>query len=156
MPYRRSIEIIRNFQENGLKLLLENWQNVGLDRVRRTIPGAHTDLGAFVCESAGHAAGRVTHRGGYFGWVLRLLQGRRLKPREFQDLLEQVVEKLETMPEADRLRWLELLSYIHALVDHGDFCPRHLKAEESQALTAIRRGLASGVNGTWTSKTPLR
>jgi len=33
-------------------------------------------------------------------------------------LLGQVVRALEGMPDAQRLRWLELLSYIHALVYH--------------------------------------
>jgi hypothetical protein len=37
-------------------------------------------------------------QGGYFGSVLRLVQ------------------HLEAMPDAERLRWLELLSYIMALV----------------------------------------
>src|SRR5207249_506991 len=36
----------------------------------------------------------------------------------FRSLLGQVVRELEAMPEAQRLRWLELLSYIHALVYH--------------------------------------
>jgi hypothetical protein len=57
-------------------------------------------------------------QGGYFGSVLRLVQQRKSRPREFQQLLNQVVQHLETMPEPERLRWLELLSYIMALVYH--------------------------------------
>jgi hypothetical protein len=53
-------------------------------------------------------------QGGYFGSVLRLVQQRSAQPGEFQALLDQVVQHLETMPEAERLRWLELLSYIMA------------------------------------------
>ena len=57
-------------------------------------------------------------QGGFFGWVLRLVQQRRARPGEFRALLRRVVRHLETMPPAERLRWLELLSYIQALVYH--------------------------------------
>ena len=55
---------------------------------------------------------------GFFGWVLELVQQRRARQAEFQDLLGRVVGHLEAMPAAERFRWLELLSYIHALVYH--------------------------------------
>jgi hypothetical protein len=61
---------------------------------------------------------RLEGEGGFFGWVLRLIQDQRARPESFQELLERVVQHLETMPAAERLRWLELLSYIHALVYH--------------------------------------
>jgi hypothetical protein len=57
-------------------------------------------------------------QGGFFGWVLRLVQERKTRPIEFQNLVERVVLHLETMPHEERLRWLELLSYIQALVYH--------------------------------------
>ncbi len=57
-------------------------------------------------------------KGGFFGWVLRLIQQRKSRPREFQRLLNRVVQHLETMSGGERLRWLELLSYIMALVYH--------------------------------------
>jgi predicted transposase/invertase (TIGR01784 family) len=57
-------------------------------------------------------------QGGFFGWVLRLIQQRKSRPREFQRLLNRVIQHLESMPQADRRRWLELLSYIMALVYH--------------------------------------
>jgi len=56
---------------------------------------------------------------GFFGWVLRLIQQRKTRPREFQRLLNRVVQHLETMPQAERRRWLELLSYVMALVYHA-------------------------------------
>jgi hypothetical protein len=56
--------------------------------------------------------------GGFFGSVLRLVQQRESRPHEFQQLLHRVVQHLEAMPQAERLRWLELLSYIMALVYH--------------------------------------
>jgi ElaB/YqjD/DUF883 family membrane-anchored ribosome-binding protein len=55
---------------------------------------------------------------GFFGWVLRLIQERRARPAAFQALLERAVQHLETMPAVERARWLEFLSYIHALVYH--------------------------------------
>jgi ElaB/YqjD/DUF883 family membrane-anchored ribosome-binding protein len=57
-------------------------------------------------------------RGGFFGWVLRLVQRRRDPTRTFRVLLRRVVRQLETMPSEERFRWLEFLSYIHALVYH--------------------------------------
>ena len=64
------------------------------------------------------AAEKLEEKGGFFGWVLRLIQQRKSRPREFQRLLNRVVQHLESMPEAERRRWLELLSYIMALVYH--------------------------------------
>lgn len=61
---------------------------------------------------------RLESAGGFFGWVLRLVQQRRARPEEFRALLHDVVRHLEAMPAEERLRWLELLSYIQALVYH--------------------------------------
>jgi hypothetical protein len=61
---------------------------------------------------------RSLEEGGFFGWVLRLVQERRARPDEFKKLVEQVVSHLENLPQDDRLRWLELLSYIIALIYH--------------------------------------
>jgi hypothetical protein len=57
-------------------------------------------------------------QGGFFGWVLRLLQERTAPARAFQRVLTGVIRHLERMPADERSRWLELLSYIHALVYH--------------------------------------
>ncbi len=61
---------------------------------------------------------RKLEAAGGFGSVLRLVQGRRTRPAVFQELLRHVILSLETLPASERLRWLELLSYIHALVYH--------------------------------------
>jgi hypothetical protein len=61
---------------------------------------------------------QLESEGGFFGSVLRLVQQRNARPREFQQLLHRVVQHLETMPKAERLRWLELLSYSMALIYH--------------------------------------
>jgi len=61
---------------------------------------------------------RLETEGGFFGWVLELVQGRRERPRPFRRLLVRVTRALESMPDRERLRWLRFLSYIHALVYH--------------------------------------
>jgi hypothetical protein len=61
---------------------------------------------------------RLASAGGPFGQVLRLVRQRHARPAAFRTLLGQVVRALEGMPDAERLRWLDLLSYIHALVYH--------------------------------------
>jgi hypothetical protein len=63
-------------------------------------------------------SGKLESEGGFFGWVLRLVQERQSRPSEFDELLKRVIQHLETMPGEERLRWLELLSYIQALVYH--------------------------------------
>ena len=50
--------------------------------------------------------------------VLGFLQGRRLSRELFDKLLYEVVSELESVPARERDRWLELLSYIQALVYH--------------------------------------
>ena len=54
--------------------------------------------------------------GGFFGQVLRLVQQRRSRPAEFRQLLNRVTEHLESLRDDERTRWLELLSYLLALV----------------------------------------
>ena len=61
---------------------------------------------------------QLVSAGGSFGQVLRLVQQRRARSPVFRSLLGQVVQALEAMPDAERLRWLDLLSYIHALLYH--------------------------------------
>jgi hypothetical protein len=56
--------------------------------------------------------------GGAFGAVLRLFRDRNADHEAFQHRLAEVVRELELLPTAARMRWLELLSYIHALVYH--------------------------------------
>jgi hypothetical protein len=61
---------------------------------------------------------RLEEAGGYFGRILRLVQQRKTLAEEFGALVAEVVRDLEAMPAGQRLRWLELLSYILALVYH--------------------------------------
>lgn len=64
------------------------------------------------------SAKRLTAQGGFFGWVLRLIQCQTDKPMQFKNLVEQAVRHLEQMPVDQQSRWLDLLSYIHALIYH--------------------------------------
>jgi hypothetical protein len=52
-------------------------------------------------------------RGGYFGWILELIQQRKANPEAFRQLVVRVVRHIAELPLAERERWLELLSYIH-------------------------------------------
>lgn len=63
-------------------------------------------------------AARLETEGGLFGWLLRLVQDRKTRPQEFQRLLRNIVTRLEEMSSQERMRWLELLSYVHALIYH--------------------------------------
>ncbi len=56
--------------------------------------------------------------GGFFGQVPCLFRDRHTVPAVFRQTLEEVVTHLEAMPDAERNRWVEFLSYIEALVYH--------------------------------------
>ncbi len=75
--------------------------------------------------------------GGFFGWVLRLVQARKSRPGVFRRLLGRIVRHLDTIPEADRFRWEAFLEYIHALVYHE----RHL-AEQPRLQREIEASVA--------------
>jgi hypothetical protein len=60
---------------------------------------------------------------GPLGWVLELIQQRKARPEEFRALVVRVVSRLEEMPALERERWLELLSYIQAMVYHDREAP---------------------------------
>jgi len=76
------------------------------------------------------APDQLLAQGGAFGHVLRLVRDRQARPGEFRGLLEAAVASLEAMPEAQRLRWLELLSYIHMLVYHERKGPQQRDLQE--------------------------
>ncbi len=61
----------------------------------------------------------LTRDGGFFGQVLCLIRERHAEPAQFRQTLEEVVTRLEAMPDAERNRWVEFLSYINALVYHA-------------------------------------
>lgn len=86
--------------------------------------------------------GRLESEGGFFGSVLQLVQQRTAQASEFEQLLRRVVLQLENMPARERLRWLELLSYVHALVYHQRDPSERTglqKAIEASVQTDVRR-----------------
>jgi hypothetical protein len=85
---------------------------------------------------------------GGFGWVLRLIQERHTRRAEFENLLCRVVEHLETLSGPERVRWLELLSYIHALVYYERNRTEHAELQqqiEASVRTDIRREVSTMV-----------
>ena len=70
-------------------------------------------------------AGTLEPRGGFLGWVLQLVQARRTLPAAFSRLVDRVLLHMKSMPEQERARGEDLLSYIHAFVYHErDDCER--------------------------------
>jgi hypothetical protein len=61
----------------------------------------------------------LVRQGGFFGQVLWLIRERHADPATFRRTLGEVVAALDAMPPGERTRWVELLSYIHALVYHA-------------------------------------
>src|SRR5436305_2848313 len=151
MAKARVQEIIRQFPENGLRLLVHDPHSVrgllrlagvrlgpvlpvvfytgtrswgALDSLPELIErgeefrGVTPALAPLFVNLPALPEARLESAGGYFGRVLELVQQRRAERATFADLLRRVVGHLERMQRAERLRWLELLSYIGALVYH--------------------------------------
>jgi hypothetical protein len=58
----------------------------------------------------------LAQQGGPFGLLLRLVQQRRTRLPVFEHTLREAVRALEGLADQDRERWLELLSYIDAML----------------------------------------
>jgi hypothetical protein len=91
--------------------------------------------------------------GGYFGQVLALLKARKARRGAFAQRLGQTVAKVEELKGDERLRRLELLCYVEALVYHSRETSEHialrqridaaLKNDESRLeIDMVRRTLA--------------
>jgi Putative transposase, YhgA-like len=83
------------------------------------------------------AGQRLESEGGYLGWVLELLQQRKARPQEYAALVGRVMAHLEEMPRGERLRWLQLLSYIRALIYH-DREPSEQAHLSEQIVNSVR------------------
>ncbi len=64
------------------------------------------------------ADARLRDEGGFFGLVLSLFRHRSDDATAFRSRLGDVVGALERMPRAERFRWLEMLTYLQALLYH--------------------------------------
>ena len=62
---------------------------------------------------------------GSFGWLLRVVQQRFARLETFQQQLQTSVSLLEKTTRRQRARWLEMLSYLQALVYHERENPEH-------------------------------
>jgi hypothetical protein len=82
----------------------------------------------------------LERHGGFFGWVLRLVQQRRSRGEEFQQLLERVVTHLDRMGAEERQRWRDLLSYIGAMIYH-----ERSESEQTKLQEAVERSVHSDV-----------
>jgi predicted transposase YdaD len=100
----------------------ERWDDLGrlADRIDRSelFREVTPDYRPLFVSLPALPASALETSGGYFGWVLELVQQRRARSQEFRALLRRVVEHLELLPAKERQRWLELLSYLQALVYH--------------------------------------
>ncbi len=74
---------------------------------------------------------RLEYEAGYFGWVLRLVQQRHTRIGEFRQLLRNVIEHLEVMETEDRARWLDLLSFVGAMIYHERSECEHVELHET-------------------------
>ena len=90
--------------------------------------------------------GQLENRGGYFGWVLRLVQQRHTRIGEFRQLLRNVIGHLEGIETEDRARWLDLLSFVGAMIYHerseGERVELHETVEDSVSREESRREVA--------------
>jgi hypothetical protein len=66
--------------------------------------------------NVGQTSRKILEHGGSFGLLLRLVQQRRSNLAMFEQSLREVVAVLEGLADHERERWLELLSYIAALI----------------------------------------
>jgi hypothetical protein len=105
------------------------WDRLG--RVRDLVAAGEAfadvtpDYGPLFLSLPAEQTDRLESAGGYLGWVLELIQQRKARPEEFEGLLARVVAHLEGLPSSERARWLELLSYVLALVYHDRKPPEH-------------------------------
>ena len=97
---------------------------------------------------------RVRETGGAFGAVLRLYRDRHLNMEGFRSRLSEVVREIAELPQQERLRWLELLSYIDAFVYHVRNASEHPELigmveasaatdEERRAIMAVEMTMAT-------------
>jgi hypothetical protein len=60
----------------------------------------------------------IVEQGGWFGWLMRVIQARQSDLSEFRAVVREATEQLETMPREQKNRWLDLVSFMEALIYH--------------------------------------
>ncbi len=83
----------------------------------------------------------LAQKGGYFGVILEAVQKRHRQQVEFTQALRKVLQQMAQMPDQERPRRLELLSFLHALVYHERVESEHQPLQEMivQSVAAADR-----------------
>jgi predicted transposase YdaD len=76
---------------------------------------------------------------GLLGWVLLLIQQRRLDSAGFRALLGEVVGQLEGLPRRQQERWRQLMWFLHGLV-------YHYRAEADELAAHVRQSVRSATH----------
>jgi hypothetical protein len=92
------------------------------------------------------------NRAGMIGWVLWLVQQRRLAAAGFQEVLRQVVQRVDRLAGGQHERWQQLLWFAHGLVYHerepgereqdADFIRGAVRAARRAEVTSMARTIA--------------
>ena len=60
----------------------------------------------------------IVQQGGWFGWLMRVIQARQSSLSEIRAVVREATEQLEAMPGDQKNRWLDLVSFMEALIYH--------------------------------------
>jgi predicted transposase YdaD len=117
------------------------WESLGrlVDLVEggELFAGATPDFAPLFVSLPSLPAAALESAAGTFGWVLELIRQRHARPEEFRGLLRRALRHLEDLSAAERSRWLELLSYVVALIYH-DREPPEREGLKELVLASVR------------------
>src|SRR5262249_29331963 len=110
--------------------------------------------------------GELHHKAGTVGWVLWLVQQRRLGTAGFQDVLRQVVQRVDSLPRGQHERWEQLLWFAHGLVYHerepgereqdAEFIRGTVRASRQAEVSAMNKTIAEDLQDKAKRETLLR
>jgi hypothetical protein len=99
--------------------------------------------------------GELHKQAGIIGWVLWLVQQRRLGTAGFQDVLRQVVQRVDSLPGGQHERWEQLLWFAHGLVYHerepgereqcADFIRGAVRTSRQAEVTSMSKTIAEAI-----------
>jgi hypothetical protein len=124
------------------------------------------DLEPVFIDLARVDAAELHKQAGMVGWVLWLVQQRRLGTASFQDVLRQVVQRVDSLPGGQRDRWEQLLWFAHGLVYHerepgereqcADFIRGAVRASRQAEVNAMNKTIAEDLQDKAKRETLLR
>ena len=110
------------------------------------------DLEPVFIDLARVNAGDLRNHAGLVGWVLWLVQQRRLGTAAFQGVLRQVVQRIDSLSAGQHERWQQLLWFAHGLVYHerepgereqcADFIRGAVRAARQAEVTSMSKTIA--------------